>query len=99
MPYRVSTTHNSRINCLPLAGFVVNCIIYFSMSANSRDTILERPAGVKQVPDTPGFRFMSEDDRLLLDAQKTGLEKLQEFTLSIRRNAMFNKAIAGSKNK
>ncbi len=39
-----------------------------------------------------GFINISEDEKLLEDYRKSGIEKLQLFTKMLRRNAMFNKA-------
>jgi len=41
-----------------------------------------------------GFVNESEDDRLLKDSKRSGLENLQLFTKMIRRNVMLNKAQA-----
>ncbi len=41
-----------------------------------------------------GFINESEDERLLRDAKRTGLEKLQLFTKMVTRNAMLNKVQA-----
>ena len=41
-----------------------------------------------------GFVNESEDERLLKDSKRSGLEKLQLFTKMIRRNSMLNKAQA-----
>lgn len=38
-----------------------------------------------------GFVFESEDDRLITDATRPAIEKLQLFTQMIRRNSMFSK--------
>jgi hypothetical protein len=44
------------------------------------------------IPDLPskqqGFVFESEEDRLLKDALRPAMEKLQLFTKMLRRNAM-----------
>ncbi len=38
-----------------------------------------------------GFVFESEDDRLITDATRPAIEKLQLFTQMLRRNALFYK--------
>lgn len=38
-----------------------------------------------------GFFFESEDDRLIKDANRPDLEKLQLFTQMLRRNAIFDR--------
>jgi hypothetical protein len=37
-----------------------------------------------------GFVYETEDDRLLKDASRSGIEKLQLFTQMIRRNRLLN---------
>lgn len=49
-------------------------------------------AKVKAKKNVRGFVIMSEEDRLLEDFKRPGLEKLQLFTKMLRRNAMFNNA-------
>ena len=44
--------------------------------------------GIK--PKVRGFVTISEEERLLEDYKRSGLEKLQLFTKMLRRNAMFN---------
>jgi len=45
-----------------------------------------------------GFVSISEDERLLKDALRPGIEKLSLFTKMLRRNAMFDKAVISSKD-
>ncbi len=37
-----------------------------------------------------GFKHLSEDDKLLLDANRSGMEKLHLFTSMLRRNSMLD---------
>ncbi|HTN07403.1 hypothetical protein [Agriterribacter sp.] len=55
--------------------------------------MLEDPAESYNVKSSQskGFVFESEDDRLITDATRPAIEKLQLFTQMIRRNTMFNK--------
>jgi hypothetical protein len=55
--------------------------------------ILEDPAESYNVKSSQnkGFVFGSEDDRLITDATRPAIEKLQLFTQMLRRNSMFNK--------
>ncbi len=46
-----------------------------------------------------GFIHQSPQDKLLVDINRSGLEKLQLFTRMLRRNKMLDKAIAISKQK
>ena len=54
--------------------------------------ILEEPAESYNVKPSQekGFVFESEDDRLITDATRPAIEKLQLFTQMLRRNSMFN---------
>ena len=55
--------------------------------------MLEDPAETYHVkpPPNKGFVFESEDDRLMADATRPAIEKLQLFTQMLRRNALFHK--------
>lgn len=55
--------------------------------------MLEDPAESYHVnpPQHKGFVFESEDDRLITDATRPAIEKLQLFTQMLRRSALFNK--------
>ncbi len=46
-----------------------------------------------------GFIHQSPQDKLLVDINRSGLEKLQLFTRMLRRNKMLDKAITISKQK
>lgn len=58
-----------------------------------KPSMLEEPAEIynAQSSQKQGFVFESEDDRLLTDATRPAIEKLQLFTQMIRRNSMFSK--------
>jgi hypothetical protein len=40
-----------------------------------------------------GFKHLSEDDKLLLDAKRSGIEKLQLFTRMLKRNNTIDTSI------
>ena len=50
-------------------------------------------------PNIRGFVNISEDERLLEDSLRPGIEKLQLLTKMLRRNAMFNNATPIAKPK
>lgn len=54
--------------------------------------MLEDPAESYNVKPSQnkGFIFESEDHRLITDATRPAIEKLQLFTQMLRRNALFN---------
>ena len=60
------------------------------MNDNNHDII-----NLVNEPSTPytGFVQLSEDEKLLHDALRPDIEKLQLFTKMIRRNATLNKAV------
>ena len=55
---------------------------------NDIENLMIEPA----VPFT-GFVYLSEDEKLLKDALRSDMEKLQLFTKMLRRNATLSKAV------
>lgn len=45
-----------------------------------------------------GFAHLSEDEKLLKDALRPDIEKLQLFTKMLRRNTALNKAVISTKS-
>lgn len=45
----------------------------------------------ENVKNQYGFKHLSEDDKLLLDAKRSGIEKLQLFTRMLKRNHAIDK--------
>jgi hypothetical protein len=45
----------------------------------------------EDVKNQYGFKHLSEDDKLLLDAKRSGIEKLQLFTRMLKRNNAIDK--------
>ena len=45
----------------------------------------------EDVKNKYGFKHLSEDDKLLLDAKRSGIEKLQLFTRMLKRNNAIDK--------
>ncbi len=64
---------------------------YDKIISEEKNIVNEAEAGYK------GFLSMSEDEKLLKDALRPGIEKLSLFTKMLRRNAMLNKAVIVSK--
>jgi len=66
-------------------------------------TIMEKqdlaPGVSKPKPKVRGFVTISEDERLIEDSKRPGIEKLQLFTKMLRRNVMFDKATRFAETK
>ena len=75
-------------------------IVHQPLSATNKETIMKSEEIVSKVAEPAsqyGFIHQSEDEKLLVDATRPYVEKLQLFSKMLKRNKMLKKVVVSSK--